>query len=52
MRARRACDAYRHDLTDLARQALVNRSWQLIPQVQSAYERGDLENFRGCPGCG
>ncbi|MET7762160.1 alpha-N-acetylglucosaminidase [Streptomyces sp. NPDC005393] len=43
----RDSDAYRHDLTDTARQALANRSWQLIPQLQDAYERKDLETFRG-----
>lgn len=39
-------DAYRHDLTDAARQALANRSWQLIPQLQSAFQRKDLPTFR------
>ncbi|MCB5909674.1 alpha-N-acetylglucosaminidase [Streptomyces pinistramenti] len=42
----RGSDAYRYDLTDLARQALANRSWQLIPQLQEAYTRGDLPDFR------
>ncbi|MEU4683021.1 alpha-N-acetylglucosaminidase [Streptomyces xinghaiensis] len=44
--ALRGSDAYRHDLTDLGRQALANRSWQLLPQLRTAYERGDLETFR------
>ncbi|MFJ9853096.1 alpha-N-acetylglucosaminidase [Streptomyces sp. NPDC101150] len=39
-------DAYRHDLTDVARQALANRSWQLIGQLQDAYRRKDLPTFR------
>lgn len=43
----RNSDAYRLDLTDLARQALANRSWQLIPQLQDAYRRKDLTAFRG-----
>ncbi|MFH8367391.1 alpha-N-acetylglucosaminidase [Streptomyces sp. NPDC018031] len=41
----RDSDAYRHDLTDVARQALANRSWQLIPQLQAAYARKDRETF-------
>lgn len=41
----RESDAYRHDLTDIARQALANRSWQLIPQLQDAYRRKDRETF-------
>ncbi|WP_432588593.1 alpha-N-acetylglucosaminidase [Streptomyces sp. HD1123-B1] len=44
--ALRDSDAYRHDLTDIARQALANRSWQLIPQLQEAYRRKDLTTFR------
>ncbi|MBL1096913.1 alpha-N-acetylglucosaminidase [Streptomyces coffeae] len=44
--ALRDSDAYRHDLTDIARQALANRSWQLIPQLQAAYQRKDLTTFR------
>ncbi|MDI3403152.1 alpha-N-acetylglucosaminidase [Streptomyces cavernicola] len=42
----RGSDAYRYDLTDLARQALANRSWQLLPQLRAAYGRKDLETFR------
>ncbi|NBE53197.1 alpha-N-acetylglucosaminidase [Streptomyces boluensis] len=42
----RGSDAYRHDLTDVARQALANRSWQLLPQLRAAYGRKDLETFR------
>ncbi|MFC7309737.1 alpha-N-acetylglucosaminidase [Streptomyces monticola] len=42
----RRSDAYRYDLTDLARQALANRSWQLIPQMKAAYGRKDLDTFR------
>ncbi|MFC6062247.1 alpha-N-acetylglucosaminidase [Streptomyces ochraceiscleroticus] len=44
--ALRNSDAYRLDLTDLGRQALANRSWQLIPQLQEAYQRKDLAAFR------
>ncbi|MBA0050118.1 alpha-N-acetylglucosaminidase [Streptomyces sp. AJS327] len=42
----RDSDAYRHDLTDTARQALANRSWLLIGQLRSAFEREDLPAFR------
>ncbi len=38
-------DAYRHDLADTARQALANRSWQLLPQLRTAFERRDLAGF-------
>ncbi|MFF0729510.1 alpha-N-acetylglucosaminidase [Streptomyces sp. NPDC004134] len=41
--ALRASDAYRHDLVDLARQALASRSRVLLPQLKAAYERGDAE---------
>ncbi len=44
--ALRRSDAYRYDLTDAARQALANRSWQLIPQLQDAFRRSDLTAFR------
>ncbi|MDT0460443.1 alpha-N-acetylglucosaminidase TIM-barrel domain-containing protein [Streptomyces sp. DSM 41527] len=44
--ALRGSDAYRHDLTDAARQALANRSWQLIGQLQEAYRRKDRTAFR------
>ncbi|MDX3232619.1 alpha-N-acetylglucosaminidase [Streptomyces sp. ME19-01-6] len=44
--ALRDSDAYRHDLTDIARQALADRSWTLIPHLHDAYERKDLETFR------
>ncbi|KIZ18118.1 alpha-N-acetylglucosaminidase [Streptomyces natalensis] len=44
--ALRDSDAYRHDLTDAARQALANRSWQLIPQLQDAYRHKDRPAFR------
>ncbi|MET8676419.1 alpha-N-acetylglucosaminidase [Streptomyces sp. NPDC004647] len=42
----RGSDAYRYDLTDSARQALANRSWQLLPQLRTAFERGDRDTFR------
>lgn len=42
----RGSDAYRYDLADTARQALANRSWLLIGQLKSAYEREDLAGFR------
>ncbi|MFT2019237.1 alpha-N-acetylglucosaminidase TIM-barrel domain-containing protein [Streptomyces sp. 796.1] len=41
----RSTDSYRYDLTDLGRQVLANRSWQLLPQLKAAYERGDRTAF-------
>ncbi|MGW1373971.1 alpha-N-acetylglucosaminidase [Streptomyces sp. NPDC002446] len=48
--ALRGSDAYRHDLTDAARQALANRSWQLIGQLQDAYRRKDRAAFGALSG--
>lgn len=42
----RRSDAYRHDLTDLGRQVLANRSWHLIGQLRAAYTAKDLDTFR------
>jgi hypothetical protein len=42
----RDCDAYRHDLTDLARQALANRSRTLQLPLRAAYLNKDVETFR------
>ncbi|WP_330176143.1 alpha-N-acetylglucosaminidase [Streptomyces sp. NBC_01498] len=42
----RGSDAYRHDVTELARQALANRSRLLLPQLRGAYQGGDTETFR------
>lgn len=42
----RGSDAYRHDLVDVARQALANRSRRLLPQLRDAYGRGDRNAFR------
>jgi hypothetical protein len=42
----RGSDAYRYDLTDVARQALANRSWLLITKLKAAYEQRDLAAFR------
>lgn len=42
----RRSDAYRHDLTDLGRQVLANRSWQLIGQLRTAFTDKDLDTFR------
>ncbi|MFF8829155.1 alpha-N-acetylglucosaminidase [Streptomyces sp. NPDC015131] len=42
----RRSDAYRHDLTDLGRQVLANRSWQLVGQLKTAYTAKDLDTFR------
>ncbi|GAU69475.1 beta-N-acetylglucosaminidase [Streptomyces sp. NBRC 110611] len=48
--ALRRSDAYRHDLTDAARQALANRSWQLLPQLYDAHRRRDVAAFRALSG--
>lgn len=44
--ALRGSDAYRHDLVDVARQALANRSRQFLPRLRDAYTRGDRSAFR------
>lgn len=38
--------AYKHDLVDVARQALAHRSRQLLPQLRAAYARKDQDTFR------
>ncbi|MCF3119464.1 alpha-N-acetylglucosaminidase [Streptomyces arenae] len=43
--ALRGSAAYRYDLVDVARQALAHRSRQLLPQLRTAYARGDRETF-------
>ncbi|MET9800720.1 alpha-N-acetylglucosaminidase [Streptomyces sp. NPDC006368] len=42
----RRSDAYRYDLTDLGRQVIANRSWQLIGQLKAAFTRKDVDTFR------
>ncbi|MFE3943688.1 alpha-N-acetylglucosaminidase [Streptomyces sp. NPDC059118] len=42
----RGSDAYRHDLTDLARQALADRSRMLLPQLRAAQADRDVARFR------
>lgn len=42
----RDSDAYRHDLTDLARQALADRSRMLLPQLRAAQADRDAARFR------
>ncbi|MFF3453686.1 alpha-N-acetylglucosaminidase TIM-barrel domain-containing protein [Streptomyces sp. NPDC002730] len=44
--ALRDCDAYRHDVTDLARQALANRSRTLQLPLRAAYLDKDVDTFR------
>ncbi|WP_405799830.1 alpha-N-acetylglucosaminidase [Streptomyces sp. NBC_01506] len=44
--ALRGSDAYRHDVTELARQALANRSRLLLPQLRGAFQGGDADTFR------
>ncbi|MEU1370534.1 alpha-N-acetylglucosaminidase [Streptomyces sp. NPDC005803] len=46
----RRSEAYRFDLTDFARQALANRSRQLLPQLRAAYLRKDREAFAALSG--
>ncbi|AUG75134.1 alpha-N-acetylglucosaminidase [Kitasatospora sp. MMS16-BH015] len=43
--ARRTTEAYRHDLVDLARQALADHSRALLPAVRTAYQDADLPAF-------
>ncbi|MER5766637.1 alpha-N-acetylglucosaminidase TIM-barrel domain-containing protein [Streptomyces sp. NPDC001985] len=43
----RDSDAYRHDLTDITRQALANRSRTLQLVLRAAYSAGDVTTFRG-----
>lgn len=42
----RDSDAYRYDLTDLARQALAERARILLPQLRAAYTEKDLDTLR------
>ncbi|WP_381799268.1 alpha-N-acetylglucosaminidase [Streptomyces niveus] len=42
----RGSDTYRHDVTELARQALANRSRLLLPQLRGAFQGGDAATFR------
>ncbi|MEU7579195.1 alpha-N-acetylglucosaminidase [Streptomyces sp. NPDC041068] len=44
--ALRGSAAYRHDLVDVARQALAHRSRQLLPQLRAAYTKKDQATFR------
>ncbi|MFB6520437.1 alpha-N-acetylglucosaminidase TIM-barrel domain-containing protein [Streptomyces sp. NPDC056401] len=39
-------DTYRHDLVDLARQVLVNRARDILPQANQAYQDRDLPAFQ------
>lgn len=41
----RGSDAYAYDLTDLARQALADRSRLLLPQLRTAYQGRDEDAF-------
>ena len=44
--ALRSSDAYKFDLVDLTRQAVANRSRELLPQINAAYGARDLTKFR------
>ena len=44
--ALRTTSAYRHDLVDVTRQALSNRSRVLLPRIKAAYEAKDASRFR------
>ncbi|MGW3660235.1 alpha-N-acetylglucosaminidase TIM-barrel domain-containing protein [Streptomyces sp. NPDC005151] len=41
----RRSDAYRHDLVDVARQALTNRARILLPRIHGAYQTADRATF-------
>lgn len=42
----RSTETYRYDLVDVARQVLANESRVLLPQIESAYKRGDQPRFQ------
>lgn len=44
--ALRATSAYRHDLVDVTRQAISDRSRLLLPRIKAAYEARDAGRFR------
>ncbi|MBT2118096.1 alpha-N-acetylglucosaminidase C-terminal domain-containing protein [Dyella sp. LX-66] len=44
--ALRSTSAYRHDLVDVTRQALSNRSRLLLPRIKAAYEAKDAKQFQ------
>lgn len=44
--ALRRTSAYRHDLVDVARQVMENRSRTLLPEIREAYERKDRARFK------
>jgi len=48
--ALRGSSAYRHDLVDIARQALSNRSRTLLPQIKQAYQAGNRARFHALTG--
>jgi|GEM_PF-1241182 len=43
--ALRGSAAYRYDLVDVARQSVADRSRTLLPQIQAAYQAGDLDEL-------
>ncbi|MBB4894716.1 alpha-N-acetylglucosaminidase [Streptomyces olivoverticillatus] len=43
--ALRGSSAYRHDLLDVARQSIANRSRQLLPRIKAAYDDGNRTRF-------
>jgi alpha-N-acetylglucosaminidase len=42
----RTSEAYRYDLVDVARQALVDRAAALLPQIRTAYDGKDTATYR------
>jgi alpha-N-acetylglucosaminidase len=44
--ALRTTSAYRHDLVDVTRQAISNRSRLWLPKIKAAYEARDIDGFR------
>ncbi|GAB2702732.1 alpha-N-acetylglucosaminidase [Kitasatospora kifunensis] len=45
-----ACEAYRFDLVDVARQALSNQARELLPQIAAAYAAKDRATFGALTG--
>ncbi len=45
-RALRDNSAYRYDLMDVTRQVLSNRSFDLLPRIEKAYNEQNIEQFR------
>ncbi|MEG2035094.1 MAG: alpha-N-acetylglucosaminidase C-terminal domain-containing protein, partial [Mucinivorans sp.] len=42
----RGCNNFEYDLVDLARQVVANRAHILLPQIRTAFDRGDQDVFK------